>query len=99
MIPVEWLQERLNEAELEVLARREVERLDLDGFDVEQYLAGAAFARWRQNWASFLRLVAPGDEIWTFTSPPELWKNLAGAAGYAIVRDGKPVHTLASRRS
>ncbi len=30
----------------------------------------------------------PGDEIWTFATPPETWKAGAGRAGFAIVRDG-----------
>ncbi|HRW50083.1 MAG TPA: hypothetical protein P5333_21350 [Caldilinea sp.] len=30
----------------------------------------------------------PGDEIWTFATPPETWKAGAGRAGFAILRDG-----------
>ena len=30
----------------------------------------------------------PGDEIWTFATPPETWKAGAGRAGFAIGRDG-----------
>ena len=38
--------------------------------------------------------IKPGDELWTFMSPPDSWKNLAGRAGIALVRDGKPVSIL-----
>ncbi|MDI1476866.1 hypothetical protein [Polyangium sp. y55x31] len=99
MIPAEWLHERLDETDPEKEARRELQRLEVDGLEAEQVLASAAFARWRHKWADFLGLMAPGDELWFFTSPPELWQSLAGVAGYAIVRDGKPIHVLTSRRS
>ncbi|APR75916.1 Hypothetical protein A7982_01263 [Minicystis rosea] len=41
----------------------------------------------------------PGDELWYFKSPPELWRSLAGAAGYATVRNGAPVSVLSTWRS
>ena len=99
MIPPEWLHERLDDTDLEREARRELQRLEIDGAEAERFRASPAFARWRQKWAEFLALMARGDELWFFTSPPELWQSLAGVAGYAIVRDGKPIHTLTARRS
>jgi hypothetical protein len=99
MIPIEWLRERLDETDPEEVARRELQRLEIDPVEGASFLASAAFVRWRAQWAAFLSNMAPGDELWFFTSPPELWQSLAGAAGYAIVRDGKPIHVLTSRRS
>jgi hypothetical protein len=32
----------------------------------------------------------PGDEVWTFCSPPETWKALMGCQGFAFVRNGVP---------
>jgi hypothetical protein len=32
-----------------------------------------------------------GDELWTWASPEWTWIQLAGRAGYAIVRDGDPI--------
>lgn len=98
MIPVEWLYERLDETDPEQLARRELQQLE-SGLDPEQALASAAFARWRQKWAAFTAQMAPGDELWFFTSSAESWQGLSGVAGYAIVRDGKPIHVLTTRRS
>lgn len=98
MIPVEWLDERLDETDPEQVARRELQQLE-SGLDPEQALASAAFARWRQQWAAFSVQRAPGDELWSFTSPAESWQRLSGAAGYAIVRDGRPIHALTTRRS
>jgi hypothetical protein len=31
------------------------------------------------------------DELWAFSSPAEYWKGLAGRAGVALVRDGRPI--------
>lgn len=99
MIPAEWLHERLFETDPEEEARRELQRLEIDPVEGARLLASGAFARWRGKWAAFVDQMGPGDELWFFTSPPELWQSLAGVSGYAIVRDGKPAHILISRRS
>lgn len=99
MIPVEWLAERLNETDPENVARRDLCQLGLGPAEQAQLLAGAGFAKWRHKWTAFLRQMVPGDELWYFTSPPEQWQSLAGAAGYAIVRNGVPVAVLNARRS
>lgn len=51
---------------------------------------GADFKRFNE----FVAKVQPGDEIWTFKSPPESWRALAGRAGFAIVRGGQVVADL-----
>ena len=33
----------------------------------------------------------PGDEVWSFSSPVESWGVLAGRAGFALIRDGRPL--------
>jgi hypothetical protein len=38
--------------------------------------------------------MCPGDELWTFRSPPDSWQLLAGRAGIALVRDEKPIRTI-----
>ena len=43
------------------------------------------------RWNSLKAGLEPGDEVWSFMSPADTWKHLAGRAGYAIVRDGNPV--------
>jgi hypothetical protein len=42
----------------------------------------------------FLDLMAPGDELWEFMSPPETWAHLAGRAGIALVRDGEIIDSF-----
>jgi hypothetical protein len=36
-------------------------------------------------------LMLPGDEVWEFSSPPELWQKLMGRAGIALVRNGRSI--------
>jgi hypothetical protein len=99
MIAVEWLQERLNTTDPMELARRELEQLEIDPADWDSYLAGADLARWLSKWVAFLEQIVPRDELWTYASPTETWEDLAVAAGYAIVRHGKPIYVLNSRRN
>jgi len=39
-------------------------------------------------------VIQEGDVVWRFSSPPDSWKYLAGRAGFALVRDGKIVHSF-----
>jgi len=38
-------------------------------------------------------VIQEGDVVWRFSSPPDSWRYLAGRAGFALVRDGKIVHS------
>jgi hypothetical protein len=55
---------------------------------------------WRQPWKAlkWRRLLAPsmapGDEIWEFSSHLPIWDCLEGRAGIALVRDGKIVDSI-----
>ena len=49
------------------------------------------FGRHNALWRAFLAKMQSGDELWTFVSDEESWRNLAGRAGYAIVRNGEIV--------
>ena len=44
-----------------------------------------------RDWERIKRLMVPGDELWTFRSPPESWQALAGQMGIALVRMGRPI--------
>ena len=48
----------------------------------------------RDKWAELKAQMKPGDEIWTFASPPESWKHLAGRSGFALVRNGVAIMTI-----
>jgi hypothetical protein len=45
----------------------------------------------RQEIKTLEVLMLPGDEIWEFSSPPELWQRLMGRAGIALVRNGRSI--------
>jgi hypothetical protein len=42
-------------------------------------------------------LMLPGDELWSYSSPPETWQHLMGRAGVALIRDGKPISEIMTR--
>jgi repressor LexA len=47
--------------------------------------------RFREAWRDVRSRATPGDEIWTFATPEEIWRESAGRAGYAVVRGGEVV--------
>jgi hypothetical protein len=51
------------------------------------------------GWQRLKRLARPGDEFWSFRSPPPTWSERLGAAGYALVRRGVPIASFTTMRS
>jgi hypothetical protein len=43
------------------------------------------------DWERLKAEMQPGDRLVRFASPVDSWKNLAGRAGIALVRDGKVI--------
>lgn len=99
MIPSDWLRERLDTTDATELARRDLARLGVDQADWEHLLGSGPFAQWRRRWRAFLEPMRPGDELWRYESSRESMAQLAGAAGYAIVRDGNPIACLHAWRT
>jgi hypothetical protein len=79
-IPKDWLQERATAAEAEAHHTSPEWPVPF----------GALNAEWEQ----MLTQMQPGDELWSFASPRESWEQLAGRAGYALVRDGVAIAVL-----
>jgi hypothetical protein len=46
------------------------------------------------KWEALKAAMQPGDELWTFASPPDSWQDLAGRAGIAVVHDGTPIQVI-----
>lgn len=46
------------------------------------------------KWEALKARMQPGDELWTFASSPQSWRDLAGRAGIALVRDGQIIERL-----
>lgn len=52
-----------------------------DGTDVRKH----------RDWSNIKARMTERDELWEFSSPPEYWEGLAGRAGIALVREGRPI--------
>ena len=44
-----------------------------------------------ESWAELRSHTKKGDEIRAFSSPEDYWENMAGRAGYAVVREGRAI--------
>jgi hypothetical protein len=99
MIQESWLRQQLDTTDVEQLARRELMSLGLSDADLRAALSSGPSPGWLENWRKFIGQMVEGDELWSFESPPETWHNLAGRAGYALVRSGRVVDSIVSRRS
>jgi hypothetical protein len=99
MIPESWLKERLDTTDVRELAKREFMSSGMSDPDLKQLLDRGPSPRWVEKWQEFIGHAVAGDEIWFFESPPETWCDLAGRAGYALVRSGHVVDSIVSRKS
>jgi hypothetical protein len=84
-IPTDWLSERTSADEAE---RKHSVRVDKLG--PEPIPFGYQNARWRE----LLSTMNVGDELWNYSNSAESWKNLAGRAGIAVVRNGKIIASM-----
>ena len=86
--PMEWPPSRWLERRLSVD--------ELDTFESPHPPAQVrAILSFRDSWTrqavhELAESMAPGDELWAFSSPPETWRNLMGRAGIVLVRRGNP---------
>jgi hypothetical protein len=48
-------------------------------------------AREDRNWQRVKLRMLPSDELWTFSSPPEYWRGLAGRMGIVLIRNDRPI--------
>ena len=88
-IPKEWLQKPISVAEAEAAYPGITD-------DRVKHFPDAAkpFGFKNAEWEALKEEMQPGDELWTFSSPPASWQGLAGRAGIALVRNGAPVKIL-----
>jgi len=52
------------------------------------------FGALNAKWEALKADMQPNDELWTFSSPPRTWEDLAGRAGIALVRDGQAIDVI-----
>jgi hypothetical protein len=86
----EWLRERLSDSELAALD--EGARGTYEG-GRDAYEHGFTL-RDTVGWASIKSQFTPGDEVWKYCSPMEIWQNYKGEMGIAIVRQGAVVASV-----
>ena len=96
MIPTGWLTTRIDPPDLDAIQARELGAPGLADADRAQLAARGPSPRWREQWDRLVAGMTGGDELWAFESPRESHETLSGVAGYAIVRDGTPIATLAT---
>ena len=90
--PMEWLDRKIS------VSQAEAENPGIDDERVARFPeAASAFGFQHGRWTASKADLKPGDELWTFASPPEAWQHLAGRAGIALVRSGKIVQTFVTR--
>ncbi len=55
---------------------------------------GKPFGSLNKEWQALRAKQRVGEEIWTFSSPVDSWKHLAGRGGVALVRSGKVIRAI-----
>jgi hypothetical protein len=93
---IEWLTERCLSNDPCGIRLQEMTSLDLSEDNKRELLDRSdEFHEWVETrWNPFIASMLPGDELWRFRSPNRTWANMAGRAGYSIVRDGKVIRSL-----
>jgi hypothetical protein len=97
-VPASWLVEPLASLELDEAVRTELRHLGVSEA-TGQTLAQRLAASFRVEWLELTQAATPGDAVWYFRSPQQTWAELAGRAGFALVRDGVPVAALVTQLS
>jgi hypothetical protein len=92
VIPAAWLIKKISVAEAEA---------EYPGVRDERAKQHPALARpfgaLNAKWEALKADIRPGDELWTFSSPPRTWEDLAGRAGIALVRDGQAIEVIVTK--
>lgn len=83
VVPMSWLKDRLT-----------LRQILADNISSE---GDRLFGRQNDEWEDLRRSLREDDEIWSFCSPPESWKESAGLAGMAVVRQGRVVDCLVTK--
>lgn len=93
-IPHAWFTRKTSLAEIERLSVAQIRALKRaqPGIEVPE----VPFGREHAAWQAFRATCWPGDEIWEFESPRELWDVGQGRCGFVAVRAGLIVASIMS---
>ena len=75
VVPKSWLQNWVTVEEAEARHSR----------------SGIPFGYQNDKWTALKGKLLEGDELWEFCSSPQSWRDHAGRAGIALVRNGIPI--------
>ena len=68
--------------------------VDIDEIESDWLNKSGPYGVPKEAWIKMKSQMIEGDEIRAFSAPEEYWKNLAGRAGYALVREGKVIASI-----
>ena len=78
-VPFEWL----------------ISRITVEQAEAEHTPPGLKpFGLQNAKWEALKSRMRPGDELWTYQSPPDSWKAMHGRMGIALVRNGKVIDSI-----
>ena len=92
----EWLTDKCSNTDPREIRRQELAVLEMSDANEQELLnRSEQFKRCVETkWNPLIAVMVPGDELWRFRSPAHTWANMAGRAGYRIVREGKLIRSL-----
>jgi len=68
-----------------------IESVDVDEIESDWLDKPGPYGVPNEEWKKLKSQMKKGDEIRAFSSPRDFWENLAGRAGYALLREGKAI--------
>jgi hypothetical protein len=89
--PTEWLKARVDASEIEAKASLPFKDGGLVMITDGVRETPGTTVPIDRDWHRITLRMVPGDELWTFSSPPEYWQGLTGRMGVALMRNGHPI--------
>ena len=68
--------------------------VDIDEIESDWLDKSGPYGVPREAWIKMKSQMVEGDDIRACSATADYWKNLAGRAGYALVRDGKVIASI-----
>jgi hypothetical protein len=82
-------------SEEDVIPKQWLDRqITVEQAETEQMVDGVPLGPGHDAWKQLKASLQPGDALWTYCSPWESFKALAGRCGIAVVRNGRVVNAL-----
>lgn len=89
--PLEWLKAKVRASDIEAEMSLPFKDSGIFAVTDGQAEAMGTIVPIDPKWRRIKLRMVPGDELWTFSSPADSWKSLAGRMGVALIRAGHPI--------